>query len=65
MQLNFSCKRQLQNPKILIVTLPLPRKLVELPIVIFSTQVEALEKPIIPKPIQLVLPKIREAHRLF
>jgi len=38
---------------------------VEVPIVIFSTQVKALEKPIIPKPIQLVLPKIREAHRLF
>jgi hypothetical protein len=30
----------------------------EVPIVVFSIQVDSLEKPITPKPIQLVLPKI-------
>jgi hypothetical protein len=31
---------------------------VEVPIVVFSTQVKTLEKPITLKPIQLILPKI-------
>jgi hypothetical protein len=39
-------------------TLLLPIKPMEVPIVVFSIQVETLEKLITPKLIQLVLPKI-------
>jgi hypothetical protein len=48
----------IRGAKLTIVscTLPLPTKLVEAPIVIVSTQVGALEKLVIPKPIPLVIP---------
>ncbi len=39
-------------------TLPLPTKLVEIPIVVVNTQVEALEKLIIQKLITLIIPNI-------
>ncbi len=43
---------------IIFCTLSLPIKYVEVPIVTISTQVEGLEKPIIPKPIPLMILEI-------
>ncbi len=40
-------------------TLPLPIKFGEIFVVVISIQVEAMEEPITPKPIPLVIPKIR------
>jgi hypothetical protein len=44
---------------IVIYTLPLPIKLTEVPIVVFSIHVKVLGELVTPKPIPLILPKIK------
>jgi hypothetical protein len=46
------------NLAIVCCTLPLPTKLMEVPIVVVNTHVEVLEKLVTQKPIPLIIPKI-------